>query len=164
MINLGGNSFKNLCSPPLFKSRINNSMTDQFYFQRYLVAQDEDYLLALKEIKSGHKESHWMWYIFPQIKGLGHSHNSRFYAILSKDQASEYLNHPILGKRLRQITKALLDLPSDNATEIFGTPDDKKLKSCMTLFSALPDTDPVFGQVLEKFFQGQQDELTLARI
>jgi uncharacterized protein (DUF1810 family) len=103
-----------------------------------------------------------MWYIFPQIKGLGFSETSRFYAIKNKDEAEEYLNHPVLGKRLIEISKALLDLDTDDAHSIFGTPDDLKLKSSMTLFSSIPDGHPVFENVLEKFFAGKKDGKTLA--
>jgi uncharacterized protein (DUF1810 family) len=129
--------------------------------QRFIDAQHRDYENALSEIKNGRKRSHWMWYIFPQIHGLGFSETSRFYAIKNKAEAEEYLNHPVLGKRLIEISKALLDLDTDDAHSIFGTPDDLKLKSSMTLFASLPETDPVFKSVLKKFFNGKKDEKTL---
>jgi uncharacterized protein (DUF1810 family) len=132
--------------------------------QRFIDAQKTDYEIALSEIKSGRKRSHWMWYIFPQIHGLGFSETSKFYALKSVDEAKEYLSHPVLGKRLIEISKALLDLPSVNAHSIFGSPDDVKLKSSMTLFASLPNADPVFQSVLEKFFKGQRDDKTLAII
>lgn len=132
--------------------------------QRFLDAHNKDYETALSEIKTGRKRSHWMWYIFPQIHGLGFSEISKLYSIKSLEEAEEYLHHPVLGKRLIEISKALLDLPSNNAHDIFGSPDDAKLKSSMTLFSSLPGTDPVFESVLEKFFYGEKDEKTLAII
>lgn len=129
--------------------------------QRFLEAQEKDYQKALEEIDQGRKKSHWMWYIFPQIKGLGLSSTSRFYAIEDIDEAEEYLNHPVLGQRLREISAALLKLQTDDAHEVMGSPDDHKLKSSMTLFSELSLADPVFQKVLEKFFHGNKDEKTL---
>jgi len=128
--------------------------------KRFVDAQRDDYETALSEIKSGRKRSHWMWYIFPQILGLGFSSTSKFYAIKDRDEAVAYLCHPILGERLISISKELLKAPTDNANAIFGSPDDLKLKSCMTLFAALPNTDSVFAAVLEKFFGGIGDEKT----
>ena len=128
--------------------------------KRFVHAQRDDYETALSEIKSGRKRSHWMWYIFPQILGLGFSSTSKFYAIKDRDEAVAYLCHPILGERLISISKELLKAPTDNANAIFGSPDDLKLKSCMTLFAALPNTDSVFAAVLEKFFGGIGDEKT----
>jgi uncharacterized protein (DUF1810 family) len=129
--------------------------------QRFLDAQKADYEIALSEIKGGKKRSHWMWYIFPQIHGLGFSETSKLYAIKSLDEAKEFLNHPVLGKRLMEISKALLDLSSNDAHAVFGSPDDIKLKSSMTLFASLSNTDPVFQSVLEKFFDGGKDDKTL---
>lgn len=128
---------------------------------RFLTAQERDYETALAEIKGGRKRSHWMWYIFPQIAGLGFSETSKFYAIKDRAEAEAYLQHPVLGKRLIEISNALLELEDNHATRIFGSPDDLKLKSSMTLFAALPDTDPVFGQVLAKFYNGIHDWETL---
>ena len=102
-----------------------------------------------------------MWYIFPQIAGLGFTETSRFYAIKSIDEAQAYLDHPVLGGRLIAICTELLTLPGNNATQIFGTPDDLKLRSCVTLFAAMPNTNPVFQQVLDKFFKGEKDQSTL---
>jgi len=129
--------------------------------QRFVDAQQKDYEIALEEIKQGKKRSHWMWYIFPQIQGLGFSETSRYYAINDKEEATAYLKHPVLGTRLIQICHALLQLPDKNAIHIFGYPDDLKLKSSLTLFSSLPDADPVFQAVLNKFFNGKKDENTL---
>ncbi len=132
--------------------------------QRFIDAQQSDYETALSEIKRGRKQSHWMWYIFPQIQGLGFSATSKLYAIKNLKEAQEYLNHPLLGKRLKEITDALINLPSNNAHEIFGSPDDVKLKSSMTLFASVPDADPVFESALKKFFKGEKDAKTLSII
>lgn len=130
--------------------------------QRFVDAQKNDFDIALSEIKGGRKQSHWMWYIFPQIHGLGFSETSKFYSIKDSEEAKQYLQHPLLGKRLIEISGALLTLPTDNAHAVFGSPDDLKLKSSMTLFASLPKTDSVFQSVLEKFFHGEKDEKTLA--
>lgn len=132
--------------------------------QRFLDAQQSDYEIALSEIKNGRKRSHWMWYIFPQISGLGFSEVSRFYAIKNIDEAERYLNHPVLGNRLVQISNVLLGLRTDNAKTIFAGPDDLKLKSSMTLFSLLPNADLIFQSVLDKFFSGEKDQKTLQLI
>ena len=129
--------------------------------KRFIDAQEGDYSTALAEIKHGRKRSHWMWYIFPQIQGLGFSEMSKRYAIKNLDEAEAYINHPLLGQRLIEICTALLDLKSNDAYEIFGTPDDKKLRSSMTLFASLPDAYPVFKSVLDKFFDGKMDNATL---
>jgi uncharacterized protein (DUF1810 family) len=129
--------------------------------QRFIDAQQNDFAIALAEIKRGRKQSHWMWYIFPQIQGLGLSSTSRYYAIKDLQEAADYLAHPVLGKRLMEISSALLVLDESNATRILGSPDDMKLKSSVTLFSLVPNADPVFKAVLEKFFEGKKDERTL---
>lgn len=128
---------------------------------RFIDAQEEMYEVALNEIKNGHKESHWMWYIFPQIKGLGYSDLSIRYAIENIDEAKEFLNNPILGPRLIEICNALLELDSDDANAVFGYPDDMKLKSCMTLFNSADSNIYQFREVLEKFFDGEEDEKTI---
>ncbi|HRH40382.1 MAG TPA: DUF1810 domain-containing protein [Pyrinomonadaceae bacterium] len=129
--------------------------------KRFLEAQDDDFEIALSEIKNGRKQSHWMWYIFPQIAGLGFSSTSRFYAVKDVNEAQEYLNHPILGKRLIEISEALLEIEDKPAYRIFGSPDDMKLKSSMTLFAALTKTNSVFQKVLDKYYNGEKDERTL---
>lgn len=129
--------------------------------QRFLDAQESDYSIALSEIISGKKQSHWMWYIFPQIQGLGFSEISKFYAIKNIHEAREFLNHPILGSRLIHICNELLILGTNDAHKIFGYPDDLKLHSSMTLFSSLPNTDLFFQKVLDKFFKGEKDPKTL---
>ncbi len=136
-------------------------MSEESSLQRFTEAQERDYQAALTEIRNGRKQSHWMWYIFPQIQGLGFSATSKFYAIKDLHEAADYLNHPVLGKRLVEISAAILQLAGNNATSIFGNPDDLKLKSCMTLFAALPHTNPVFNLVLEKYFKGAKDSKTL---
>ena len=128
---------------------------------RFLEAQNQVYLKALSEIKKGKKQSHWMWYIFPQIMGLGSSENAKFYGIANLEEAVDYLAHPVLGKHLIEITEVLLQINGKSATEIFGTPDDIKLQSSMTLFAYVPAANPIFNQVLQKYFQGLQDEYTL---
>ena len=132
-----------------------------YNLKRFTDAQEADYQLALSEIKNGRKRSHWIWYIFPQIKGLGYSDISKFYAINRIEEAEAYLNDAILGNRLIEISQELLQLPDDNATDIFGTPDDLKLKSSMTLFASVPGASAVFQNVLDKFFDGEKDEKTL---
>ncbi|MFB9862401.1 DUF1810 domain-containing protein [Rufibacter immobilis] len=129
--------------------------------QRFLNAQERDYEVALAEIRRGRKQSHWMWYIFPQIQGLGFSDTSRFYAIKDLPEAEAFLQHPVLGSRLVQICEVLLQLEGKDAHLIFGSPDDLKLKSSMTLFASLPAAPPVFQEVLEKFFHGTKDEKTV---
>ena len=128
---------------------------------RFLEAQNHVYLKALDEIKSGQKRSHWMWYIFPQIKGLGSSENARFFGIKSLDEATAYIQHPILGKHLIEITKALLNIEGKSVSDIFGYPDDLKLHSSMTLFSKVENADPVFNEVIKKYFNGVLDQGTL---
>ncbi|WP_281225549.1 DUF1810 domain-containing protein [Flavobacterium aquiphilum] len=128
---------------------------------RFLEAQNQLYLQALAEINKGHKETHWMWFVFPQIKGLGFSETSLFYAIEDLAEAEQYLSHPVLGKHLIEISTALLQLKDKTALQIFGHPDYLKLRSCMTLFANIPNTNPIFEQVLEKYFDGSQDEYTL---
>ena len=128
--------------------------------QRFHKAQIFDYPMALGEIKNGRKESHWMWYIFPQLKELGYSSTAKYYG-LTKDEAKAYLKDEILKSRLIEISQVLLELKSNDATEIFGYPDDLKLKSSMTLFSEIAPEIEVFNKVLEKFFSGKKDDKTL---
>jgi uncharacterized protein (DUF1810 family) len=132
--------------------------------KRFTDAQRNDYKQALAEIRNGRKVSHWMWYIFPQIGGLGFSETSRYYAIRDVAEAQAYLDDPILGPRLVEISSALLGLETNNATIVFGSPDDIKLKSSMTLFAVLAHTNPVFQLVLDKFFNGEKDQQTLKLI
>lgn len=128
--------------------------------ERFIKVQENSYGVALEEIRAGRKRSHWMWFIFPQIHGLGQSFTSIFYAIKSIEEAGEFLAHPLLGRRLREITGALLELPTDDASYVFGAPDDMKLRSCMTLFDVV-EPNSVFAAVLSKFFNGEKDGMTL---
>ena len=129
--------------------------------KRFLDAQENYYGHALAEIKNGRKQSHWMWYIFPQISGLGFSETSRFYAIKDRAEAELYLSHPVLGARLIEISEVLLEIEGKTANQIFGSPDDLKLKSCMTLFGSLENAHPVFQRILDKYFNGTKDQRTL---
>jgi uncharacterized protein (DUF1810 family) len=129
--------------------------------QRFIEAQENDYQLAFAEIKRGRKQSHWMWYIFPQLQGLGFSETSKYYGIRSLDEAKAYLEHPVLGGRLVRICKKLLELDVNDARQIFGSPDDMKLRSSMTLFATVPGCEQVFDKVLKKFFQGEPDLQTM---
>lgn len=133
----------------------------QNYLSRFLEAQQSTYETALSEIQQGKKQSHWMWFIFPQIIGLGFTDYNIFYAIKNMDEAQAYYNHPILGKRLIEISEAMLAIQNKTALEILGKPDTRKLKSCMTLFTQLPNASPVFQQVLNKFYNGELDKKTL---
>ena len=128
---------------------------------RFLKAQEQDYEQALREIRSGRKRSHWMWYIFPQIQGLGFSPTAQYYAIRDLQEARDYLAHPVLGARLKEISSALLDLNGLSASEIFGYPDDLKLRSSMTLFRMADWNEPVFLEVLEKYYDGKPDARTV---
>lgn len=139
-------------------------MPEENSLKRFVDAQKQDYDIALAEVKNGRKQSHWMWYIFPQIQGLGFSSTSKFYAIKDIAEAEEFLKHPVLGNRLVAICNELIKLKSDNANRIFGSPDDLKLKSSMTLFAALANTNAVFDTVLQKFFNGEKDNQTLRLI
>lgn len=129
--------------------------------ERFITAQKAVYQTALTELQAGRKQGHWMWYIFPQIQGLGFTETSKHYAIEDLSEATEYLAHRVLGPRLILMCNTLLELQTNDAHQIFGSPDDLKLKSSMTLFSAVPDTDPVFDKVLQKFYNGLKDHITL---
>jgi uncharacterized protein (DUF1810 family) len=136
-------------------------MKDSNNLKRFIDAQETDYPIALTEVKNGRKQSHWMWYIFPQIDGLGFSETSRYYAIKNLQEAEAFLKDPVLSSRLIGICHELLQLKNKDARSIFGSPDDLKLKSSMTLFAALPNTDPVFQSVIDQFFNGVKDTKTL---
>ena len=130
--------------------------------ERFIKAQNNTYEEALNEIKAGRKRSHWIWFIFPQMKDLGFSHMSQFYGIENIDEAREYLANPVLGTRLVEISEALLNLQeNDPAVVMGGSPDDMKLQSSMTLFAAVSDDNSVFHRVLDKFFGGEKDRKTL---
>ena len=127
--------------------------------ERFIEPQEQDYEQALKEIRNGRKVSHWIWYIFPQLRGLGKSYMSDYYGIRDLDEAKAFLQDPYLGKHLQKISEALLNLDNDNATQIMGRPDDMKLKSSMTLFACADPENAVFEKVLEKFYNGHKDGL-----
>ncbi len=134
----------------------------KYNLARFVDAQARDYQTALAELKNGRKLSHWMWYIFPQIAGLGYSPTSKHYAIQSLEEARAYLSQPLLGSRLRECAEAVLDVEGKSARDIFDEPDDVKLQSCMTLFAqAIETTDGICASVLAKYFGGQSDSQTL---
>ena len=132
-----------------------------YHLERFLTAQERDYATALREIRSGRKRSHWIWYIFPQLKDLGYSETANYYGIKDLDEAKAYLSEPTLRTRLIEISEALLSLRMNDPETVMGHPDDLKLRSSMTLFAAADPEEPVFGQVLDKFFHGRPDQRTL---
>lgn len=134
---------------------------DPHDLNRFVLAQAGAYERALAEIRAGRKRSHWMWYIFPQITGLGFTSMSRRYAIRSLDEARAYLDHPVLGQRLVECAEAALGVEGRSAREIFGSPDDLKLRSCATLFGAVTPPDSVFARLLDRFYEGERDDRTL---
>lgn len=141
-------------------------MDDPYRLQRFVDAQDSNgtYQRAVAELRAGRKVSHWMWFVFPQIAGLGFSAMSQRYAISSLAEARAYLRHPVLGPRLVECARIIADTEGKNAEEIFGPVDALKLRSSMTLFAAAAPDEPAFGAVLEKYFDGEPDESTLARL
>jgi uncharacterized protein (DUF1810 family) len=138
-------------------------MSDPFDLDRFVAAQADSYATALAEVRRGAKRSHWMWYIFPQIAGLGSSGMARRYAIRSLDEARAYLAHPLLGARLREIVGVLADLPNASPEAVFGGIDAVKLRSSLTLFEAAGG-GALFGTALERWFGGDRDPATLARL
>ena len=136
-------------------------VNDPHDLNRFVQAQERDYDQSLAEVGSGRKRSHWMWYIFPQFDGLGFSPISRRYSIKSLAEARAYLSHPILGARLEKSIEAALHVEGRSAHDIFGSPDDLKLKSCATLFAFIASDGSVFGRLLDKYFQGEPDPATL---
>lgn len=139
--------------------------TIPYNLNRFILAQSNLYERALNEIKAGKKQSHWMWYIFPQLKGLGNSVKSNVYGIENLEEAQHYLAHAVLGGRLIEITKALFNLNGLSAKDIFDSPDDLKLKSCMTLFAlAEASKENLFMNVLEKYYNKNMDERTIVML
>ncbi len=134
---------------------------DPYDLNRFILAQENDYAPALAEIRSGRKRTHWMWYIFPQLDGLGFSETARRYAIRSLDEAWAYLEHPVLGPRLVECAEAVLAVQGRSAREIFGAPDDLKLRSCATLFAEVSSSDSVFHRLIQVYFDGAPDGRTL---
>ena len=140
----------------------NSSRSDDTYdLGRFVRAQEADYERALAEIKSGRKRSHWMWYIFPQLDGLGFSATAKRYSIKSLAEATVYLEHPILGPRLLECAEAVFSVEGRSAAEIFGSPDDLKLRSCATLFACVSPAGSVFDRLLDKYYRGERDRQTL---
>jgi uncharacterized protein (DUF1810 family) len=139
-------------------------MDDPFDLQRFVAAQDRVYDAVRAELTHGRKQSHWMWFIFPQVAGLGHSPMARRYAISSLEEAGAYLEHPVLGPRLRECTQLMLNVEGRPALAILGSPDDVKFRSCMTLFAHAAPGEPLFRQALEKYSDGEEDPLTVQNI
>ncbi len=142
---------------------------DPFNLERFVQAQAPVFQRVLGELRAGTKMSHWMWFIFPQIKGLGRSPTAIEYAISGVDEARAYLWHPVLGSRLKECTRLVLQVQNRSAAEIFGSPDDMKFRSCMTLFAQISPDDAssgsdIFAQALQKYFDGVPDQLTLDRL
>ncbi|MGA8044378.1 MAG: DUF1810 domain-containing protein [Terracidiphilus sp.] len=131
-----------------------------FQLEHFVEAQADVYADVVEELRSGRKQSHWMWFIFPQMKGLGRSRMAMLYGIGSLEEATAYLRHPVLGARLRECTEIVDRLEGRTAREIFGTPDDMKFRSSMTLFARATEDDTVFRAALEKYFHGKADPLT----
>ena len=134
---------------------------DKYNLQRFVEEQQQTYATAYAEISRGHKKSHWIWWIFPQIAGLGFSGISQAYAIKSLDEAKAFLEHPYLGKNLREISEALLKLDTNDPYAVMGSPDDLKLRSSMTLFAEADPSEEIFQKVLDKFYEGVKDGKTL---
>lgn len=134
---------------------------DPYHLERFVSPQSGVYPRALAEIRAGSKRSHWMWFIFPQIEGLGRTPTSRLYSIKSLDEARAYLAHPVLGPRLVECAEAALQVPDRTAHEIFGSPDDLKLRSSATLFAEAAGEPSVFHRLLDRFYEGKPDERTL---
>ncbi|MDE6329402.1 MAG: DUF1810 domain-containing protein [Muribaculaceae bacterium] len=136
---------------------------NNYNLERFLQAQEDVYPVALQELQEGRKRSHWMWYVFPQLKQLGRSYNAKFYGISGVEEARAYLDMPVLGERLKEVAATILRLPTDNAVEVFGGIDSLKLKSSMTLFDYVCPND-VFAKVLDKYFGGRRDQLSIKLI
>ena len=136
-------------------------MSNAFELERFVQAQEHSYDQAMSELRQGRKQSHWMWYVFPQFDGLGFSPTSRRYAIKSIAEAHAYLRHPILGPRLQASAEAALAIEGKAAAEVFGSPDDMKLRSCATLFASVSPAGSVFHRLLDRYFGGTPDEATL---
>jgi uncharacterized protein (DUF1810 family) len=137
-------------------------MSDELGLQRFVDAQAGVIDAVRDELRAGRKRSHWMWFVFPQLKGLGVSSTAQFYGIASLDEARAYLAHPVLGPRLRECCALMLAVPARSAHEILGSPDDLKFRSCLTLFSLASPQEPVFLQALQRFYEGEPDPRTVA--
>ena len=155
-------NLNNVCLPKSFVDALSNGRIE-YNLERFVKAQNLVYDLALREIKEGQKRGHWIWFVFPQIKGLGHSYNSEFYGISDTKEAKAYLEHPLLGARLREISQAMLECGNPSAEDILGFPDVLKVRSCMTLFDMISPND-IFKQVLEKYYEGKLCDKTIWRL
>ena len=152
----------NVCLPKSFVDALSTGKI-AYDLERFVEAQNMVYDMALREIKEGQKRGHWIWFIFPQIKGLGHSYNSEYYGISGAKEAKAYLEHPFLGARLREISQAMLDCGNPSADDILGFPDVLKVRSCMTLFDMVSPND-IFKQVLDKYYEGKPCDKTIWRL
>jgi uncharacterized protein (DUF1810 family) len=141
-----------------------SEVDDRFDLQRFVTAQNPVYEEVCAELRDGRKQGHWMWFIFPQLRGLGHSQMATAFGIASRDEAEAYLNHPVLGTRLRECTQLVNLLEGRSIGQILGYPDDLKFRSSMTLFARVAADTEVFKQALEKYFEGEPDPLTLERL
>jgi uncharacterized protein (DUF1810 family) len=135
---------------------------DPFHLQRFVDAQSATMEDVLDELRNGRKRSHWMWFVFPQLAGLGSSTTAKYFGITSLAEARAYLEHPILGERLRTCCRLLLGIHDRDASEIFGSPDDLKLRSCLTLFHLAQPAEALFSECLRRYYAGQADQRTLA--
>lgn len=148
-------NLKRIGIDPLYTSLMDHNL------QRFLDAQQAHYQNALSELRNGYKQSHWMWFIFPQIAGLGFSETARYYAIKNIEEARAYLDHELLGERLITCTKTVLTVQNHSLSDIFGSPDDLKFKSSMTLFEHVAIDNDVFSIALERYCDGRRDDKTL---
>ncbi|WP_031550341.1 DUF1810 domain-containing protein [Parvularcula oceani] len=139
-------------------------MDDPYDLKRFIDAQEPSYARALEELRAGRKQTHWIWYVFPQIGGLGSSPTAQRFSIRSLEEASAYLAHPVLGQRLREATQAVLDLQGRSAHDIFGSPDDLKFRSCMTLFERAAAEPRLYALALDRYYDGERDQETLKRL
>ena len=136
--------------------------SDPFNLQRFVDAQATAYRQVCEELRAGRKRSHWIWFIFPQIRGLGHSEMAQHYGVSSREEAEAYLAHPVLGARLRECTRLVVEVEGRSVDQIFGYPDNLKFRSSMSLFASAAQDEPVFRQALQKYFGGQLDPNTVA--
>ncbi|HEX3672984.1 MAG TPA: DUF1810 domain-containing protein [Rhizomicrobium sp.] len=139
-------------------------MSDPFDLERFIAAQDPVYARVIAELRRGSKQSHWMWFVFPQVAGLGHSPSAAHFAIASLAEAKAYLAHPLLGGRLKECTGLVLEVEGRSALQIFGDPDNLKFRSSMTLFAQAAPGEPVFRAALDRYFSGDSDTLTLSHL
>ena len=146
------------------RASVGEGAGDRHDLDRFVAAQRADYAIALAELRGGRKRTHWMWYVFPQVEGLGRSRTAQRYAIGSAAEAKAYLRHPILGPRLVECAEAVLAVTGRSAHEIFGSPDDVKLRSSATLFAMVSPAGSVFERLLDRYFAGERDEATVRRL